>query len=67
MEFLGVPRGTYSSSLGCIRAMWQEEGLKAFTRGLSARIMKIGIGQAVIFSIYETVYSFVSENIVDTS
>lgn len=45
----------YSSNWQCIKVVFKNEGLMGFTRGMSARLMKISIGQAVIFTVYERV------------
>lgn len=38
-----------------VRTLLRDEGVGAFGRGMSARMLKIGLGQAVIFQTYDTV------------
>lgn len=35
-----------------MKSIWKEEGLTALWRGLSARAMKVGLGQAIVFFTY---------------
>jgi len=36
-----------------LRRVWRARGVRGFTAGLGARVLKIGTGQAVIFLTYE--------------
>jgi len=45
----------FKSNWHCAKVVWTEGGLRAFTAGLGARMMKISIGQAVIFAVYDQV------------
>lgn len=51
-----VERGAASLSvLRSVRELLRSEGLMGLTRGTGARAVKIGIGQAIIFGVYEQV------------
>jgi hypothetical protein len=55
-----APSGGRASRLAVLhlaQELLREEGLRGFARGLSARMLKIVLGQAVIFSTYEAVSS----------
>ena len=52
----GSSQYVFQSSWQCTTNIFQKEGVRGImTKGLSARLLKIGCGQAVIFSIYEHV------------
>lgn len=41
-----------------VRDMWKQEGVHAFYKGITPRIMRVAPGQAVTFTVYETVRSW---------
>jgi solute carrier family 25 citrate transporter 1 len=51
----GSEKPKFISNYDCANYIWRQGGIKAYSSGLSARIMKISIGQAVIFSVYDKV------------
>jgi hypothetical protein len=54
-DSVGLGQARYSGNLDCARQIWKEGGARAYSRGLSARIAKISIGQGVIFFVYDWV------------
>jgi len=48
------------STLAIVRAAFAEEGASAFARGMTARTCKIGLGQAVIFGVYDAAKRWLS-------
>jgi len=36
-------------------AMWRNEGIRSFYKGLTPRILRVAPGQAVVFAVYERV------------
>ena len=53
-------RGVTPSVLQSAREIWNVEGGAGMKRGLTARIWKIGTGQAVIFSVYEHIVKLIA-------
>jgi solute carrier family 25 citrate transporter 1 len=45
----------YDGVTGCIKTMLQEEGPRAFYKGLTPRLMRIVPGQAITFMAYEAI------------
>ena len=44
-----------SASAAVLRSMVRDEGAMALTRGMSARLVKISVGQALIFGAYDAI------------
>jgi hypothetical protein len=63
----GSRMGLHGGVMGTVRQMLHEDGLSAFGHGLSARVLKIGLGQGVIFCSYEAIQSFVSQAVDATA
>eukprot|EP00471_Norrisiella_sphaerica_P013477 CAMPEP_0184496410 /NCGR_PEP_ID=MMETSP0113_2-20130426/33890_1 /TAXON_ID=91329 /ORGANISM="Norrisiella sphaerica, Strain BC52" /LENGTH=279 /DNA_ID=CAMNT_0026883021 /DNA_START=10 /DNA_END=849 /DNA_ORIENTATION=- len=49
----GSRKPRYTSTWHCVKTIMNEEGLLGLWRGLPARILKISLGQGVIFLVYE--------------
>lgn len=47
--------GGAASSVEVVRNLLRDEGLQALGKGLGARLLKIGLGQAIIFGTYDAV------------
>lgn len=52
--------GKYRSNLDCARQLYHERGAGAFLSGLSARLVKISLGQAIVFSTYGKIKSWIN-------
>eukprot|EP00128_Syssomonas_multiformis_P005983 Colp12_sorted_trinity150504_noHs@12573 len=53
----------YNGVWGTITTMLKEEGIAAFYKGLSPRLMRIVPGQAITFTVYEKVSTFLTDNV----
>jgi hypothetical protein len=49
----GTGARIYAGTFDCVRSLLREEGPRAFMQGVTARTIKVSVGQAVIFSSYE--------------
>eukprot|EP00735_Rhodelphis_limneticus_P008421 TRINITY_DN2139_c0_g1::TRINITY_DN2139_c0_g1_i1::g.12904::m.12904 TRINITY_DN2139_c0_g1::TRINITY_DN2139_c0_g1_i1::g.12904 ORF type:complete len:282 (+),score=59.34,sp/P79110/TXTP_BOVIN/33.56/5e-42,Mito_carr/PF00153.22/2.2e-20,Mito_carr/PF00153.22/8.4e-19,Mito_carr/PF00153.22/8.4e-21,DUF1702/PF08012.6/0.019 TRINITY_DN2139_c0_g1_i1:91-936(+) len=45
--------GAYKSSLDCASKIFAKEGIAAFYRGCEARALRVGLGQAIVFTSFE--------------
>jgi len=52
----------YTGTFQCIARTFKDEGFLALYKGMSARILKVGLGQAITFTIYDRI----SDLLVDT-
>eukprot|EP01135_Chromosphaera_perkinsii_P007196 Nk52_evm4s745 gene=Nk52_evmTU4s745 len=52
----------YDGVVGTITTIYKEEGLRAFYRGLTPRLMRIAPGQAITFMVYERIVRFMNHN-----
>ena len=43
----------YKNTLGCFKAIYQEEGFKGFMRGAHVRMPSIGFSGIIFFAVYE--------------
>lgn len=44
------------------RETWKQEGVKAFYKGITPRIMRVAPGQAVTFAVYEQIKSLMERS-----
>jgi solute carrier family 25 citrate transporter 1 len=57
---VGHGKATYNGNLDCLRVIWREGGWRAFSAGFSARVVKISVGQGVIFFVYDLAASYLA-------
>jgi len=52
----------YSGTFQCLATTFRQEGILALYRGLSARVLKVGCGQAITFTIYDQISSLITRS-----
>ena len=55
VQAAGLSEGGAGGVAAVVRTLLREEGLQGLARGMTARAIKIGVGQAVIFGTYDAV------------
>ena len=45
--------------------MWQQEGTRAFYKGITPRVLRVAPGQAIVFAVYERVRAWIERVKVD--